>query len=558
MVSQTFRGWPLKLSRTNAIVHVFLAVITAYVMRLYPAPLIKQGDIQWAESFADLRYVPMLTVLLGYGPAWTLLTALLMLLPDLMYSVIDHHPNDLIAPLIASMGVVTMGAIFTAPMNVLHFPWRQVWWRLLPVLLPVGVPFLLSPGGLLGLWEAVVLVLCNLLGFMAGAQVNRSRFRMLAISSRLSKQAHTDALTGLWNRRQFEHDLDTLKPGGWVLVIDLDHFKTINDRFGHDVGDEYLVGAADALSRSLPRNERAYRLGGEEFAILLSAALPGEPDTAETAREVAEAVLLHMREVSHPTSTDRQLSCSVGMARLFGNETPQAAQRRADLALFRAKANGRNRTEIAGTVTEPPTLPGEDLRALQPLFVDKLQSSIEPADTDHELTDAEWMRLLQIAILSVPNAELGSIDVREGEFFVQRAQIGFSAELLGTRYSRAAQLYWYGLGEKNWRQGEPRLMTGEEILMRSSMPVPEHEKADDIGKSGRIHELKTTLCIPLLLGNEVIAHLNLDRVSDSHPFSEQDLQIARIFASQVTVLMGAARRREAWSRYNQMNPVGPS
>ncbi|GGR39049.1 diguanylate cyclase domain-containing protein [Deinococcus ruber] len=534
---------------------MFLAVITAYVMRLYPTPLIVQGDIRWAESFADLRYVPMLTVLLGYGPRWTLLTALLMLLPDVMYSVIDHHPEDLIAPLVTSIGVVTLGTIFTTPMNVLHFPWRQVWWRLLPVLLPVGLPFLLYPGGLLGAWEAVLLILSNLLGFMMGAQVNRSRFKMLAISSRLSKQAHTDALTGLWNRRQFEYDLDTLKPGGWVLVIDLDHFKTINDRFGHDVGDEYLVGAATALNRSLPNNERAYRLGGEEFAVLLGAALPGEPDTAETARQVAEAVLLHMREVSHPSSANRHLTCSLGMARLFSDETPQSAQRRADLALFRAKANGRNRSEVAGSAAEPLVLPEQDSRALEPLFLEKLKSSIDLTTSDRDLTDEEWTNLLQIAILSVPNAELGSIDVRQGEFFVQRAQIGYSDELLGLHYSRAEQLYWYGLGEKNWVQGEPRTMLGDEIVQRSSMPASEH--LSDFERSGRIYELKATLCLPLLLDGEVIAHLNLDRVSDSRPFSEQDLRIARIFADQVTVLAAAARRREAWNRFTQTSPAEP-
>ena len=556
VVSQTFRGWPLKWSRQNAALHVLLAVLHAYIMRVYPAPLVTQGDANWAESFADFRYVPLLTILLGYGPLWTLLTALLMLVPDLLLGVLTHQPNLLVAPLLATVGVVAVGALVIPPLNIMHFPWRQTWWRLPLTLLPVGLPFLLSPGGLSGVWAALLLVLSNLIGFVAGAAVNRSRFRLLAVTSRLSKQAHTDSLTGLWNRRQFERDLAALAAGGWVLVIDLDHFKTINDRFGHDVGDEYLVGAAAALNRAGPRAERAYRLGGEEFALLLPAAHSPEQSMA-----VAQDILAHVSEVNHRSNPGGPLTCSVGVAQRQASETPHAALRRADLALFRAKAGGRNRAELAADTLSAddvlmPGAPAEPPQAhtLEPLFWEALHSSIRLAAIDRDLSDAEWTRLLQLTLLNVPNAELGSIDVREGEFFVQRAQVGYSSELIGLRYSEQEQLYWYGLGEEAWRRGQARMLSGQDIVLRSSMPVPGDSHFEDFERSGRIHELKVNLCLPLLMDGEVVAHLNLDRISDSRPFDEQDMRIARAFADQMTVLTVAARRRAAFRQWASSSP----
>ena len=555
LVSQTFRRWPLRWTRRSALLHMVLAVLTAYIMKAYPAPLVHAGGDDWAAGFANLHYSPLMGMLLAYGPLWALATSVLMLLPDLLVALLTHRPELIAAPLIAGVGVVLLGALLGTPLSLTRFQGREAVWRLPLVLLPIGVPYLLHPGGAAGWWAAALLLLSNLVGFVAGASVNRSRFKLLAVSSRLSRQAHTDALTGLWNRRQFETDLEALPLGGWVLVIDLDHFKTINDRFGHDVGDEYLVGAAAALNRSLTGSERAYRLGGEEFALLLGPVQPGTPDAAGGAQAVAGAVLAHMREVSHRSNPGRPLSCSVGMAQLLDNETPHAALRRADLALFRAKASGRDRAEVAGGAAELQVSQGQDIRALEPLFWEALHSSISLAAIDRDLTDEEWTRLLQIAILSVPHAEMGSIDVRQGEFFVQRAQVGYSDNLLGLRYSRTEQLHWYGLGEKNWLRGQPRIMVGPEIAQRSSMPIPEHSHVEEFERDGRIHELKVTLCMPLLMDGEVVAHLNLDRVSDSRPFDEQDLRIARAFADQVTVLTVAARRREAWSRMTQSRPA---
>ncbi|WP_425147491.1 diguanylate cyclase domain-containing protein [Deinococcus sp.] len=547
--SQTFRGWPLRWTRRNALLHLLLTSCTVWLLRAYPTPLIALTDASWPSSFADLRYVVLVSMLLAYGPLWAGVSGLLMVTPELLGAGLGGHPAAGLPPLLAMSGVLVSSLLLRTPFSFVRFDLRQALWRIPLMLAPAGLPFLLRPGGWAGLGDALLFLACNLLGFAAGVAVNRSRFKLLAVSFKLTIQAHTDVLTGLWNRRRFEEDLARLPVGSGLLVIDLDHFKTINDRFGHEVGDEYLVGAAAALLRSMIRPEQAYRLGGEEFAVLLPSSAPGEllgRDSAAGAWAAAQEVLAHIREVSHHGHPGDFLTCSVGLAILGSDETPHMALRRADLALFRAKATGRDRAERAdehSAAAETET--DKDIRPLEPLFWEALYSSIRLAAIDRDLTGQEWTRLLQIAILSVPNAELGTINVREGEVFVQCAQVGFNDNLIGLSFSKAEQLSWYGLGEAAWLRGQPRVLYGQEIAARSGLPFPENQHIAKFEQDGRIHEIQVTLCMPLLMDGEVVAHLNLDRVGDTHPFDDEDLRIARAFADQITVLTVAARRRKA-------------
>jgi diguanylate cyclase (GGDEF)-like protein len=113
-------------------------------------------------------------------------------------------------------------------------------------------------------------------------------------TSQLHDEALTDGLTGLPNRRAFDRDLAhemararrTSTPTT-VAVIDLDHLKEVNDRHGHAAGDQVLSQMADALRAACRRSDRAYRIGGDEFALLLSDALVVEPGLL--AARVAEA-----------------------------------------------------------------------------------------------------------------------------------------------------------------------------------------------------------------------------------------------------------------------------
>jgi diguanylate cyclase len=156
----------------------------------------------------------------------------------------------------------------------------------------------------------------------------------------------TDALTGLPNRREFNERLEE-RMGAWnrrrdvfsLLLIDVDHFKKLNDRYGHLAGDQVLATIGRALRGAIRREDAVARFGGEEFAILL-------PSTSlEQAIEAAQKV----REAVARVSINRggqQITVTVsgGLAAIASNERVEALIQRADSALYAAKEAGRNCT----------------------------------------------------------------------------------------------------------------------------------------------------------------------------------------------------------------------
>jgi diguanylate cyclase (GGDEF)-like protein/PAS domain S-box-containing protein len=156
--------------------------------------------------------------------------------------------------------------------------------------------------------------------------------------------AHHDDLTGLANRRLFRERLQQaldgtsdLPPVTGLLVMDLDHLKQINDRFGHDAGDALLKEFAQRLRSVVGHADTIARLGGDEFAVLLPG-IAGEGDVAG----MADAILARMQE---PLKRDgKQLDCrtSIGGAISAGfGMSPEELQKQADLALYRSKTSGR-------------------------------------------------------------------------------------------------------------------------------------------------------------------------------------------------------------------------
>lgn len=171
------------------------------------------------------------------------------------------------------------------------------------------------------------------------------------LEAELRQQASTDALTGLANRRHFlallEQETARQKrfdePIAALLMFDLDHFKQINDNHGHAAGDAMLRRFAELLQASLRKTDRAGRLGGEEFAILLIGAdSQSAVDFAERLRQQVET-----DEVTFENKTLR-VTVSVGVTHLSVSDvSADTALARADAALYQAKANGRNRVESA-------------------------------------------------------------------------------------------------------------------------------------------------------------------------------------------------------------------
>lgn len=163
-----------------------------------------------------------------------------------------------------------------------------------------------------------------------------------------SSLTNVDELTGLLNRVAMEQDIEreqaqaqrTGKPLS-IAMLDADHFKAVNDDYGHNFGDQVLEVLADRFEENIRPRDRAYRYGGEEFIILLP----------ETSTSQAGEVMERLRQKTAATrieSTEASLmqTVSIGVSQLASDENYEAAIERADKALYKAKESGRNQVII--------------------------------------------------------------------------------------------------------------------------------------------------------------------------------------------------------------------
>ncbi|MFI8582545.1 GGDEF domain-containing protein [Ectopseudomonas khazarica] len=172
--------------------------------------------------------------------------------------------------------------------------------------------------------------------------------RLNGLAHQQQRQALTDVLTELPNRRAWELRLNEAlachrRHGGdlQLAFLDVDHFKRINDDFGHPAGDKALRLIARLLASRLRDSDFLARYGGEEFAILLP----------NTGREAGYAVLSELcKSIEsapfHVRGRRLRITCSAGLASFSAGESGVDTLRRADQALYRAKRNGRNRLEL--------------------------------------------------------------------------------------------------------------------------------------------------------------------------------------------------------------------
>lgn len=162
---------------------------------------------------------------------------------------------------------------------------------------------------------------------------------------RLRRAAQTDPLTGVGNRRWFmSHLPPTVLPGSALVIMDLDHFKHVNDRYGHSMGDQALVKFAGYVSSCLREGDAFARYGGEEFALYLPDVTPAVAfAVADRLRKgVAALVCAELESVV-------SITVSMGMAIASAEDGSwQALLKRADQALYLAKASGRNRVMVDG------------------------------------------------------------------------------------------------------------------------------------------------------------------------------------------------------------------
>ena len=169
-----------------------------------------------------------------------------------------------------------------------------------------------------------------------------------------------DSLTGAKNRRHFQNEL--LKAFGlWsrhkristLLLLDIDHFKQVNDQLGHAAGDEALKGLVRVVQDRIRGVDTVFRQGGEEFAVLL-------PET-NVSRAMILANDLRAKVEDTELLPGRTITVSIGVCDVSVADSAEDWVQQADAALYRAKAGGRNRVEQVASVVQLPEVLGEAL-----------------------------------------------------------------------------------------------------------------------------------------------------------------------------------------------------
>jgi diguanylate cyclase (GGDEF)-like protein/PAS domain S-box-containing protein len=184
----------------------------------------------------------------------------------------------------------------------------------------------------------------------------------LTLLEQLREQSISDPLTGLYNRRYLYQEMqqemalwERSRAAFAVILLDIDHFKSFNDRYGHDIGDDVLTALADLLQQQIRKSDIACRLGGEEFVVLLT------HTDQQQAMARAETIRLAVKKLVIPgIDADHRISVSAGVAiyPLHGEDSTQLL-RAADQALYESKHNGRDRISLANVISLQANREGE-------------------------------------------------------------------------------------------------------------------------------------------------------------------------------------------------------
>ncbi|GEM44696.1 GGDEF domain-containing protein [Deinococcus cellulosilyticus] len=300
--------------------------------------LLMYHGIDLQRNMIDLRLVPILLIALRYGLSYGILAAL----PVVVVCAVFFSDLPLL-PVVTSMGLSLMVVGLVRMSFKTDVAPSRAYFQA-PLL-----AFLVSGVGIAGAepaeQQAFIRIFpwyygANVLGFWGAARIVRTRMKYLRATEHLREESLMDPLTGLLNRRQFELDRKLFEDGDAFLVLDLDHFKQVNDTFGHSMGDEVLKQTA-ALLRSATRGyDRVYRMGGEEFLVVLRRTQGNQAESiAERIRQTIEA---HLFPIPRP------ITISGGLVTLHPLTTLQAVLELADELLYLSKSSGRNQVQSEG------------------------------------------------------------------------------------------------------------------------------------------------------------------------------------------------------------------
>ena len=187
-------------------------------------------------------------------------------------------------------------------------------------------------------WQGLTMMitcLCLLLfAVYTFKQVRQKKyFEILALKDELTGIANRRAILNLKRSVMLQNKLNQQVSS--LISIDIDHFKAVNDQYGHDIGDELIISITNTIVQTVRYSDRVGRVGGEEFLIVL------ENQSLEHAKDIAERIRLSVAEKEH-TSLSISATISLGVIEIAPNETSEQAAKRVDLHLYEAKRRGRN------------------------------------------------------------------------------------------------------------------------------------------------------------------------------------------------------------------------
>lgn len=279
---------------------------------------------------------------------WTAATVTLYVLSCVFVaSFLLIRPSQMVLPYLVSYILLFIGLGYTPVSRLIVNTGR----------LHGGIALLLGMGLSVMLWRRFAVT--ELLRQRVEAQrleLEASNTELAMQKEVLEKWAHRDALTGLLNRREFEAQADLALmrarrdgSGLAALMFDLDHFKKINDRYGHPIGDAAIRTMSDILRSSLRETDLVARVGGEEFMVLMP------NSSALDAAEVAEKIRLRVLNTPIPVEHELPLiiTVSAGVAEISAGHSAsfEALYSATDQALYAAKHRGRNRVELGHITT---------------------------------------------------------------------------------------------------------------------------------------------------------------------------------------------------------------
>ena len=240
----------------------------------------------------------------------------------------------------------------------------------------------------------------------AAEQVNA---QLREVVENLEQLASTDRLTNAWNRRRFEeaiegeiHRFHRYGHPISLMLLDIDHFKRVNDNYGHQEGDRVLKQVADCIFTCIRKSDSLTRWGGEEFIVLM-------PNTGLSyASMIAERIRTHIAAQSFATVGN--VTVSIGVAEFHLNSSHEDWLDRADRAMYTAKREGRNRVELDATVNLTPTV-NEHFEGhfVQLMWKDAFMSGNSLIDAQHRGLFEVSNQLLDAVLSSRPTDEISTI-----------------------------------------------------------------------------------------------------------------------------------------------------